>query len=100
MQPILCGLFCCRSSAAGLIKQLRSIPPAPKEAGGDLKRTIGHVWAGCDTVGKAALDNKGAIFKALAGVMAVLKDTLREVGLAGRPHVCMYMTRPARLDAQ
>lgn len=31
-------------------------------------------------MGKAALDNKGAIFKALAGVMAVLKDTLREVG--------------------
>ncbi|KIZ07355.1 hypothetical protein MNEG_0604 [Monoraphidium neglectum] len=49
------------------------------EGGGDLKRAIGNVWGGCDAVAKAALDNKGALFKALAGVMAVLKDTLREM---------------------
>jgi hypothetical protein len=48
-----------------------------------LKRAIGNVWGGCDAVAKAALDNKGALFKALAGVMAVLKDTLREVWGAG-----------------
>jgi hypothetical protein len=55
-----------------------------QEEGRDLKRAIGLVWQGCDAAAKAGLDNKGALFKGLAGVMAVLKDTLREVGNTGR----------------
>ena len=51
----------------------------PQEGGGDLKRAVGNVWAACDAFAKAGLDNKAALFKGMAGVMAVLKDTLREV---------------------
>lgn len=49
------------------------------EAGRDVKRAVGHVWSGCDAAAKAPADNRGAVFKGLAGVMAVLKDTLREM---------------------
>jgi hypothetical protein len=37
------------------------------------------VWDGIAAVSKAPLDNKSCLFKNLAGVMAVLKDTTREV---------------------
>jgi hypothetical protein len=38
------------------------------------------VWDGIAAVSKAPLDNKSCLFKGLAGVMAVMKDTTREVG--------------------
>jgi hypothetical protein len=38
------------------------------------------VWDGIAAVSKAPLDNKTCLFKGLAGVMAVMKDTTREVG--------------------
>lgn len=64
-----------------------------QEGSGDLKRHIGLVWQGCDATAKAALDNKGAIFKGLAGVMAVLKDTLREVRHTSTvaQHLCLLV---------
>lgn len=40
------------------------------------------VWDGTAAVSKAPLDNKSCLFKNLAGVMAVLKDTSREVRAA------------------
>jgi hypothetical protein len=38
------------------------------------------VWDGIAAVSKSPLDNKSCLFKGLAGVMAVMKDTAREVG--------------------
>jgi hypothetical protein len=38
------------------------------------------VWDGIAAVSKSPLDNKSCLFKGLAGVMAVMKDTTREVG--------------------
>eukprot|EP00877_Chromochloris_zofingiensis_P013987 jgi/Chrzof1/8842/Cz03g26080.t1 len=45
----------------------------------DIKHQIGLVWQGCDAVRKMAVDNKGAVFKQLAGVYQVVKDTMREM---------------------
>ncbi|KAI8463453.1 MAG: hypothetical protein J3K34DRAFT_147108 [Monoraphidium minutum] len=67
-----------RKLAAGVVEPCIALTRAV-EAGGDLKRAVGRVWAGCDAAAKAGLDNRGALFKGLAGVMAVLKDTLREM---------------------
>lgn len=42
----------------------------------------GLVWERVASVSKAATDNKACLFAALAKVMAVMKDTLREVSAA------------------
>lgn len=39
----------------------------------------GKVWDACDAVKKQPLDNKAALFRQLAAVVRVAKDTLREV---------------------
>jgi len=80
-----CLVVCAPSETAALAAIIDPRPkpthtrPTQQEIGGDLKRPIGIVWQGCDAVAKAGLDNKAALFKGLAGVMAVLKDTLREM---------------------
>ncbi|KAF6258238.1 Grap2 and cyclin-D-interacting-domain-containing protein [Scenedesmus sp. NREL 46B-D3] len=53
-------------------------------SGRDLKPQVAVVWDGVAAVPKAPLDNKSCLFKALAGVMAVMKDTTREVGMPSR----------------
>ncbi|WIA20080.1 hypothetical protein OEZ85_005940 [Tetradesmus obliquus] len=49
------------------------------ESSKDLKPHVAMVWDGTAAVSKAPLDNKSCLFKNLAGVMAVLKDTAREM---------------------
>uniref|UniRef100_A0A383W7V5 Cytochrome c domain-containing protein n=1 Tax=Tetradesmus obliquus TaxID=3088 RepID=A0A383W7V5_TETOB len=49
------------------------------ESGKDLKPHVAMVWDGIAAVSKAPLHNKSCLFKNLAGVMAVLKDTAREM---------------------
>jgi hypothetical protein len=48
-------------------------------SGGDLKAHVALVWDALAAVGKAPVDNKGCLFAGLAKVMAVVKDTQREV---------------------
>ena len=70
-----------RALAAGVVAPcVALLDAAGTGAGGDVKRAVGRVWAGCDAAAKAPADNRAALFRGLAGVMAVLKDTLREMG--------------------
>jgi len=46
----------------------------------------GLVWERVSAVSKASVDNKACLFAALAKVMAVMQDTLREVRVAGSRH--------------
>ncbi|GBF99347.1 hypothetical protein Rsub_11759 [Raphidocelis subcapitata] len=67
-----------RKLAGGVVEPCSELLSA-MGSGEDLKRRVGLVWQGCDAVAKAGLENRGALFKGLAKVMAVLKDTLREM---------------------
>jgi hypothetical protein len=82
----------CRGAALSALSP--SPTPGAQESGDDLKRAIGLVWQGCDAVPRAGLDNKAALFKGLAGVMAVLKDTLREASGRGRRRAGAGAARP------
>ena len=46
----------------------------------DMRRQVALVWEGCDNLSKWPVDNKSCLFRGLAQVLAVVKDTLREVG--------------------
>lgn len=48
-------------------------------SGKDLKSHVGLVWERVSAVSKASVDNKACLFAALAKVMAVMQDTLREM---------------------
>jgi len=37
------------------------------------------VWAACDALDKAPLDNRAALFRSLADVLVVVQDTVREM---------------------
>lgn len=49
-----------------------------------VKPAVGDVWDQCESIKKTPMDNKTALFKKIAAVTRVLKDTLREV----RDHSC------------
>eukprot|EP00878_Enallax_costatus_P013356 GHUV01013963.1.p1 GENE.GHUV01013963.1~~GHUV01013963.1.p1 ORF type:complete len:406 (+),score=169.41 GHUV01013963.1:309-1526(+) len=48
-------------------------------SGKDLKPYVGLIWDGVSAVPKSSFDNKTCMFKGLAGVMVVIKDTSREL---------------------
>lgn len=56
-----------------------------------LRHDAGLVWQGCDAVRKMAVDNKGAVFKQLAGVYQVVKDTMREVSMTALHTTLRYV---------